>query len=177
MAIGLANIIPGVSGGTIAVVLGIYEKLTESIGEFFSNKDKQKEYLKFLTQIGIGALLGIIIFSKIIEYLYNNFYEQTSFFFLGLIISSIPFIINTSNNMKISLNKVFFFFIGFLLIFLMIFLEKNGIITVSNNNIDKITLIYGLKLLFCGILAAGAMVLPGLSGSFLLIILGEYNTS
>ena len=70
MGIGVANIIPGVSGGTLAVVFGIYDKLMEAVAEFLTApKDKKIEYAKFLVQIGLGAIIGILVFARVIEFL------------------------------------------------------------------------------------------------------------
>ena len=78
--IGIANIIPGVSGGTVALLLGVYEKLTESLGEFFTApKDKKIEFIKFLSQIFIGVIIGLLVFAKLIGFLYTSYSESTSF--------------------------------------------------------------------------------------------------
>ena len=66
MTIGVANVIPGVSGGTLALIMGIYDRLTESIGNFFINREKRKEYFIFLLLILTGAALGILIFARVL---------------------------------------------------------------------------------------------------------------
>ena len=83
MAVGVANIIPGVSGGTMAVILHMYDELIESISTFF--KDWKKNLL-YLIPIGLGAVVGIVAFSKIVKYLLGNYPMATNFFFIGLII-------------------------------------------------------------------------------------------
>ena len=73
LAVGVANIIPGVSGGTVAVLLGIYERLTDAMGNFFLvSFQKKKEYFIFLFQIMIGAVLGVLLFAKLIEFSIQN---------------------------------------------------------------------------------------------------------
>lgn len=80
--IGVANIMPGVSGGTLAVILGVYDKLTEAIGNFLTVPFKKKvEYGKFLLQICSGMLIGIILFAKIIEFSFTNYPRSTGCFF------------------------------------------------------------------------------------------------
>ncbi|MGL4935522.1 MAG: undecaprenyl phosphate translocase family protein, partial [Cetobacterium sp.] len=70
--IGIANVLPGVSGGTLAVVLGIYDKLTEAVGNFLTaSMEKKIEYAKFLSQIGAGAALGIVAFAGVISKMYE----------------------------------------------------------------------------------------------------------
>jgi len=174
MTIGVANVIPGVSGGTIALVLGIYEKLTDAVGNFIKNKEKRKEYFAFLIQIGMGGILGILLFSKIIDILYINYSEPMSFFFLGLIMATIPYIIKTGKEMAMTKKKIFFLVLGFVIVLALIL--SNG--EISTNNIVENSIIltknYVFKLFLCGILAAGAMIIPGVSGSFLLMLMGEY---
>lgn len=175
MAIGVANIIPGVSGGTIALILGIYSKLTEAVGEFLTNKEKRFSYFKFLFQIGLGAGLGIVLFAKVVKYLYDVYPQSTNFFFLGLIVASVPLIIKTGNNMKISVKKSVFFGLGFFIVLFFIIINKNMDHSIINKGLDlNINMFYLGKLFICGAIAAGAMIIPGISGSFLLILLGEY---
>lgn len=175
-AIGIANVIPGVSGGTVAFILGIYDKLLESIGKFITaDRESKKKYLKFLFSIGIGVLAGIIFFAKTIGFLYKNYPEQTSFLFLGLIIGSIPYIVkNHAGKPDI---KSGITFISGVLVFVMFIYFGNKFGINENSNIIKteLTAGYGLKLFICGALAAGAMVMPGISGSLLLLMIGEYH--
>lgn len=111
--IGGANVIPGVSGGTIAFILGIYDKLTEAIAEFFTATfEKKKEYLVFLIQIGIGVLLGIVLFAKIIGFMYERYKEPTSFFFIGLILASLPMILE-ENEGKVEKKEYSYFYFWF----------------------------------------------------------------
>lgn len=184
-AIGVANVIPGVSGGTIALILGVYEKLTEAIGEFFINKEKRFDYFKFLFQIALGAIIGILAFAKVVKFLYENYPQTTNFFFLGLIASSVPLIIKTGTDMKISISsrkeikssikKILFFALGFIIVLFFIILNtkmnpEKVLVDVKMN----INFIYLVKIFICGAIASGAMIIPGISGSFLLILLGEY---
>lgn len=169
--IGVSNIIPGVSGGTIAFILGIYDFLTEAIANYFScSWEKRKEYTIFLLQIGIGVITGIILFARLIEYMYGNYPEQTSFFFIGLILSSIPVILKDGGE-KLKTKGVFSFCLGFFVILLLINLEKLGLSNGSDFFTGKY---YYLKLFLCGMMASSAMVVPGLSGSMLLVLVGEY---
>lgn len=171
-AIGIANVIPGVSGGTIALLLGIYERLLDSVGNFFFDKNKIKERFIFIFTILIGVILGIGLFAKIIKIANEKYPEPTSFFFIGLIIASIPFLIKQYEKKKTKFCNILFFIIGAFIVLTLMFFDKSSI----NSNIlnENITLLYGVKLFFAGIIAAGTMVIPGVSGSFLLILLGEY---
>ncbi|WP_051824022.1 undecaprenyl phosphate translocase family protein [Clostridium sulfidigenes] len=103
MVIGVSNVIPGVSGGTMAVVLGIYDKLISAVNSFF--KDWKKNIF-FLGEIAIGAGLGIILFSKLITNLLTNHPEPTNFFFIGLILGSFPMLYKRATKGKVKKNKL-----------------------------------------------------------------------
>ena len=182
MAIGIANAIPGVSGGTIAFVLGIYEKLTYSISTLPTALIKLKwkdiiESLKILIPTFFGAAVSIFLFLNIINYLFSNYPVPTKIFFVGLVLGSFPFVTKTVEKYNF---KVFLaFFLGAFIMAIFVYFdinepEINEVVgeTVSSSNFS---FVYGIKLFFCGIAAAIAMVIPGISGSLLLLILGEYE--
>lgn len=173
IGIGVANVIPGVSGGTLAVVLGVYDKLTEAIGNFFIvSINKKIEYGKFLLQIALGAVIGILLFAKIIEFSYSNYPTITTIIFILLILPSIPFILKNQSFSK----KNFYSLIGgvFFTLCFMFVTYKFGVESTPGEITRSFSYLYGSKLFFCGVIAAGAMIIPGISGSLLLLILGEY---
>ena len=172
--IGVANIMPGVSGGTLAVIMGVYDKLTEAIGNFLTVPFKKKmEYAKFLLQICSGMLIGIILSAKIIEFCFTNYPRSTAAFFSLLILPSIPFIVKGEN--KKDRGNIVAFIIGAVITAIFVFLDYQfGNDADANTLIQVITFSYCIKLFFCGALAAGAMIIPGISGSLLLLMLGEY---
>lgn len=188
VVIGIANIIPGVSGGTMAVILGIYERLTTALGDLITNRKKFKENFFFLLLIFIGVIFGILIFAKIFVILFKiNLAKQLIFIiFLGLILGSIPLILKIHNDMKPNFSRILIFLISFLALFLTSFYGANKS-AVSNLNIEitgqilnifnlaKFNIFYLIWLLIIGFFAALAMVLPGFSGSALLVSLGEYS--
>ncbi|MGB6127193.1 MAG: DUF368 domain-containing protein [Psychrilyobacter sp.] len=173
--IGIANIIPGVSGGTVALLLGVYEKLTESIGEFFTtSKNKKIESIKFLSQIFVGVIIGLLAFAKIIGFLYANYKEGTSFFFLGLIVASLPLVLTHRESKIINKPGKLWFLFGLLLMTTFTVFQSfygNG---DTSSKVYILTGGYTIKLILAGTLAGGAMVIPGISGSLLLVMLGEY---
>ncbi|MDR1150405.1 MAG: DUF368 domain-containing protein [Clostridiales bacterium] len=170
---GIANVIPGVSGGTIAVILDIFDDLINIINNF--TKEIKKNIL-FLTPIILGVIFSILSFSSLVNFCIINYSVQTNLFFIGLIIGSIPVIFkkagknSSKNNMVTSI--LFLFFSIFLVIFISrMSLKQNN--TVSH--IDKINNLFLSKIFVSGILSATAMVIPGVSGSFIMILLGTYN--
>ncbi len=173
--IGIANVIPGVSGGTLALILGIYERLTEAIGEFFDCTHKKRmEYIVFLSQIAVGVVGGILLFSKLIKYLFENHYEGTSFLFLGLIVASLPAVIHHRKKISPTRGESVLFLLGGAIPLAFFFYNVHYGNTMQAMIAGDMTPYYMGKLIFCGVMAGGAMIIPGISGSLLLILLGEY---
>lgn len=170
VVIGVSNIIPGVSGGTMAVVMGIYDKLISSITNFFKNPKKN---FIFLFQIAIGAIVGIIAFSKLIQFLLFNYQEQTNFFFIGLILGSCPILFKKATEKKInSINYIWF--LGTFILLISMGLLKEPSTTVSV--VTTLDVKSCISILLAGFIAAATMILPGVSGSFVLMLLGLYET-
>lgn len=169
--IGISDLIPGVSGGTIAFILGIYEELLRSISGFFSKE--WKKHIGFLLPLAIGMGATLLIFSRLIEYLLENYHAQTQFFFLGLIIGILPFItkqVNMKQNFKV----------GHYLLILIVGVALASLAFINPpdyGTITKLTSSNALGLFLAGWAGSMAMLLPGISGSFILLILGVYSTA
>ncbi|MBE5953397.1 MAG: DUF368 domain-containing protein [Lachnospiraceae bacterium] len=173
MFVGIANIIPGVSGGTMAITFGVYDKIISSITGLFKNFKKS---VKTLLPIAIGMVVGIAAFAYLLPYLLKTQPFCTSAAFTGLIVGGIPMIIKSlkegwNNGTKKSLPvNVIIFIILFAVSLIMPFLSgesESGILLTANAP----TMI---KVFFLGIIAAATMVIPGVSGSLVLMILGYY---
>ncbi len=167
--IGLANIIPGVSGGTIAVILGIFDDLIDTINNFFRDIKKN---LGFITPIGFGILFSILFFSSILELCLKKYSLPTNIFFIGLIFGSIPLIYKKAIKNGIKKNYFLYTIISILIVVLASNFNKNGATQINND----ISFIFLLKIFFGGLLAAIAMIIPGISGSFIMVLLGIYPT-
>lgn len=181
MITGIANVIPGVSGGTMAFILGIYDRLTDSIGNFFFEiRDwaKTRPRLFFLAFFGSGSVVSYWAFANLLSRLLSHDLSKqfTVVFFIGLIIGSIPYIVKMHNDMKIKPRRILLFLIAFAGV-VAISLASEGLrassVPPAGGDVE-ITPLYGAWLFLTGILSAGSMVLPGFSGSALLISLGEY---
>jgi len=194
MLVGIANIIPGVSGGTMAFVLGIYQQLTEAIGYFFIRPEKRKEYFLFLLKFGIGVIIGFLLFAKLITFLLgvnlpNNSplpitYIPTFGFFLGLIVGSLPILIKLQTDTKFTSRRLLLIILGIITLFILSSFKESTNTIVTNSTLIKdfgifkivsLSLERSLWLIVIGILSAATMVIPGISGSALLVALGEYG--
>lgn len=173
IAVGIANIIPGVSGGTMMVVLGIFNKVMDSISDLASRDNKKRmEGIIFLAQVLVGAVIGLVGFAKVIEFLFNHYPTQTMYWFIGLIAFSIPlFMKSEMEGEKISILP---FVVGMAIIFgLEILNPGDGEVNV-NPEFPVVTIGLCLKMIVIGAIAGGTMLMPGVSGSMVLLILGEY---
>jgi putative membrane protein len=175
-AMGVANIIPGVSGGTIAVVFGIYEYLMEALGNFLTSKEKRKEYILFLTVLFSGSILAIFGLAWLLEQAFQNYPKPTVFFFIGLIIGSIPVVIKSYHDMRLRIGRGISFFLGLALVVWLALLQGNTAESVQSAAFSGYGIGDYLYFFICGAIAASAMIIPGVSGSFILILLGVYWT-
>ena len=160
--IGIGKIIPGVSGSMLAISLGVYQKMIDSINNFFKDPIKNA---KFLSKIGLGIIISVLFFSKTIVIALNNSYIITIFFFIGLIIGSLGDLKNNvikNNNLISSIIFISVLFLGLLNI------DNN----IKINNIFFNTFFY----IFIGFVDALTMIIPGISGTATLMMLGAYNT-
>lgn len=168
MLIGIANIIPGVSGGTMAVSMGIYDRLIHCISHPF--KDLKNNIL-FLLPIALGMGIAIIASAFGIDYLFETFPLQTNLLFIGLIMGSLPSIYRKVKAVTMRLGHIFAAVIFFLVVVGMAMM--NG---AEGNNVQLEATAAGMILLFLiGVLASATMVIPGVSGSMMLLLLGYYN--
>jgi|SRR5574344_773256 putative membrane protein len=179
LCIGIANVIPGVSGGTIAVIFNIYNEFVDAIT--FNVKKLIKNW-KFIVPLILGMLLGVLLFSKIVTILYSNFPIQTDFVFTGLIIGSIPLLYNyvrgdksTKVPVKNVILNIIFILVGLAIIIGFTLLEKSiGASEISKVALPEITFKLLLIIFLAGILGAVAMIIPGISGSLIMLIMGVY---
>jgi len=168
--IGIATLVPGVSGGTMSLILGVYDDMIHAVSGFF--KDIKKNF-KFLAVIGSGGVVGIVAFSKIITYGLDHFHFPVIYFFLGVIFAGIPVLYKEANKGKEKGKKktdYLFFAIGVILIVVMSL--YNGTIINLAGSTGIFNFIF---LIVAGIIIAVALILPGISTSFMLLALGLYD--
>ena len=168
MMIGIANIMPGVSGGTLAVSMGIYDKLIHCITHILS---EFKESMKFLLPIFAGAGIALVALTFVIEALFQYYPIPTNLLFIGLIVGGLPPVVTKVKSHKLSF--------GHILAGLLFFALVVGMAMMGDNGNRQVTLNLGIvpmiKLVLVGIIAAATMIIPGVSGSMVLLILGYYE--
>lgn len=161
LIIGIGKIIPGVSGAMLAISMGVYDKALNYICNFRCNK---KESIKYLFPIGLGIILSIIFFSKIISISLDRFYLITMLFFIGLIIGGVPSIYR-----KVNKKDYYITIIAFIIFFLI------SIGGIANNYVIKNNIYDFIIFFVSGIVEAMGSVVPGISGTALLMIIGTYD--
>ena len=170
----LADSVPGVSGGTIAFILGFYDQFVIALNNIiFGSKLEKKEAFFFLMKLGIGWILGMIIATLILTSLFEKHIYSVSSLFLGFIIFSIPLMINAEKNcLKGKYKNIVFLLLGVMIVSLITYLNPvsggNGI------NITNLNISLAIYIFISAMIAISAMVLPGISGSTLLLIFGLY---
>lgn len=171
IVMGITDLIPGISGGTIAMVLGIYPELIASINGVLS-KDWRK-HLLFLAPILVGIGIALLVFSRLIEWLIISQSQPLFFFFNGLILGIIPFLLRTANFKKTFKIRHYVILVGAaLLVASTTFIREDSMALIWTN----LTFSNYLFLFFSGWIASSAMILPGISGSLIFLLLGVYPT-
>lgn len=168
MVIGIANAIPGVSGGTMMVSMGIYDKLIHCLTHLFK---EFKKSVKFVAPIILGAALGVVLLSAVIEKMFTFIPIQTNLLFIGLIVGGLPMMVNKVKGQKAGIGAI----LGFILFFVLVV----GLAALGETEGQAADVTFGfvncIKLFGVGIVAAATMVIPGVSGSMMLMIMGYYQ--
>lgn len=185
MVVGVANIIPGVSGGTMLVAMGLYDRLIYAVSHM---RTECRKSLELIVPILLGAALAVVLLSRLFEYLLTEQPVPTNFGFCGLIIGSLPFIYKRIKSVsesereagshiqssiiftKRNIAGIFAFAVFFILVIVMALLEEGNDAGVALTP----SVGTGIVLIFIGIIAAATMVVPGVSGSMVLMLLGYY---
>lgn len=166
--IGCGAILPGISSGVFCVIFGVYEKIVNSIMNFFK---KPKENFLFLFPLFLGALVGIILFGNIIKYLFTSYKSQACFAFIGLIIGTVPALFKQASSLKcIQIKKIIPLFVSFLIGIILILVEKYFDISALSSNLSS----NAMYLFFAGFLMSIGIVVPGISNTIILMCLGLY---
>ena len=172
VGMGIANVIPGVSGGTIALIVGIFERLINSLKSFNLTAlkllftGKFKEFAKytdfvFLIEVLLGIALAMVSVAKLFKFLFENYPIYIWSFFLGLLLASIFYVGKAINKWSIWVIAAFIIGIGVSL------LISFGTPAQENDNF--------FYLILCGAIGASGMILPGISGSYILVLMGDYQ--
>ena len=166
---GTFEVVPGISGGTLAVLLNIYDKLIMSVSHI---KDDFKNSVKYLAPIVLGMVAGIFSFSYVILFLDKNYPMETNFLLLGLIVGLIPMILGRAVGDGFKIFNTIPFFITFAFMIAVVCLSLT--VGADANIIKNITVFDFFRLMFVGALASFCLLLPGCSGTMIMLVFGVY---
>ncbi len=167
IVIGIATMVPGVSGGTMAIILGVYDDIIHSISSFF--KDMKKNIV-FLGTVGIGGIIGLFVLSKLMELALTHFKVPMVYLFIGVIIGGIPVLFKKASCEKLRVVDWLFFTFGLAIIVVMSLFDVSIVNLANSTGILQFVFLF-----FAGIIIAVALILPGLSTSFMLLAIGLYE--
>lgn len=171
IVLGVAFVIPGVSGGTLAVLLGIYEELIEAASNFYKSIADFKKYFMYLLPIGLGIIFSVAVFAKLIKFGLEKSPIITILIFLGMIIGGIPALVRNVKGTKINLKDMTLMLVGLIIVISMLIFHKSN----SNVVLTNMSITGYITLFLVGAIAAVTMVVPGISGSFTLMLIGYYE--
>lgn len=171
IVLGVAFVIPGVSGGTLAVLMGIYEELIEAASNFYKSIADFKKYIMYLLPIGLGVVFSVAVFAKLIKFGLEKSPIITILIFLGMIIGGIPALVRNVKGTKINLKDMTLMLVGLIIVISMLIFHKSN----SNVVLTNMSITGYITLFLVGAIAAVTMVVPGISGSFTLMLIGYYE--
>ncbi len=166
VAIGAGAIAPGVSGGAIAVILGIYEKITYAIGNIF--RDFRKS-LTYLMPYGSGAITGVLVFSNIFKYLFIYYNVEIRYLFVGLMAGTFPSLFKKANKNGFRKEYIILLIVAFLITSLLSVMENSVNSSISDKDFSV------FQLILYGVIIGVGTIIPGVSSSVILIYLGSYE--
>ena len=169
----LADSVPGVSGGTVAFILGFYDNFINSLDDIFrGNLEAKKKAFIYLIKIGLGWAIGFLLAASILSGLFSTKIYEMSSLFLGFIIFAIPLVIrDEKESVKGKYKNIIFAILGIAFVIGITIISTNGGIDINLQSLNIVTIAY---IFVVAMVAISAMILPGISGSTILLIFGIY---
>lgn len=172
MAYGITHIAPGLGGGLVLILLGIYEEFVETVGNLLILPRRWKKHLAFLLPLGVGMVIGMVILAKLITVAWEAYPAATMFFFMGLLVGTIPSVLRIHDDMRLTVGRSVSLLFGVLLV---VVVSGLGSAILGPRSLERLSTpggtLYNLAVSF---LAGGASVTPGLDGSYILLLGGTY---
>jgi len=173
MAYGITHIVPGLGGGLVLILLNVYEPFVDAIGNFFLRRDRWGQYIPFLTCMGLGMVIAAIGFARLVSLLVERYPAPSMFFFMGLMLGTVPSVLRIHGDMKPSPGRVLALLAGLGLVVGVRSLENLG---VRGALVSEPNSLGGFVYTAITSFAAGcASVTPGLDGSYVLLLAGTYE--
>jgi len=171
-AYGITHIVPGIGGGLILVILGIYEQFVDAVGNFLTRRDRWREYIPFLVFLGVGMVVAMLVLSRLITSLADRYPVALAFFFMGLLVGTIPSVLRLHGDMRPTLDRVAILIAGLALVVGFRIVQERSNLGVAGSLEGTGGGAYNLVTSF---IAGGASVTPGLDGTYVWMLSGSYQ--
>ncbi|MBN1402229.1 MAG: DUF368 domain-containing protein [Anaerolineae bacterium] len=173
MAYGITHIVPGLGGGLILILLGIYGQFVDSVGNFLIDLPGWRKRIQFLLPLGIGMVIGMLVLARLITFLLDRAPGATTVFFMGLLLGTIPSVLKMHTDMRPTVGRALALILGLGLVIVLKLAQPSN---MTGNTIAALSSPRGLLYnLMVSLLAGGASVTPGLDGSYILLLGGTYD--
>ncbi len=173
MAFGLSNVVPGLTGGAILIMLGVYEEFVDALGNFFINSSRRKDHLLFLGSLGLGAGIAILLFARLMTWLLGEQPALMMFFFKGLLLGTIPSLLTLHHDLSFTPRRGVAALGGLGVVVLVKAVGQQGSQAAAMAESGSLlSLAYAFV---AGFFAGGANVVPGISGAYILLLTGMYG--
>ncbi len=169
--IGLANLVPGISGGTVAIIFGIYDELIAAFKGIVSRDNNWRQYPDFLLPFLTGLLAALFLFARSIEQIMESHPTQMKMFFIGLILGAVPFLYQKMDIKKLHISSVVLTLAFFFIPILLLIFQPDERELITSPVISEFPLIF-----FTGFISTATMIIPGISGTMVLMVIGMYPT-
>lgn len=170
---GVTNLLPGIGGGLVLIVLGIYQQFVSSVGNFFLDLRNWRKNLAFIIPMLLGAGIGMVVFSKGVTFIMDQFPVVSMFLFMGLVVGTIPSVLKQTADMKLTVGRALAMLAGMLIVVFFKFAERQSLSagwSTSANSVGGF-----LYFFMSNILAGGASVTPGMDGSYVWMLAGIFD--
>ncbi len=172
VAYGITHIVPGIGGGLILVVLGIYEQFVDAVGNVLVRRDRWREYVPFLLSLGVGMVVAMLVLSRVITALADRYPVALAFLFMGLLIGTIPNVLRLHDDMRPTAARVLVFVAGLALVVGFRLIQNRANFGETGTLEGSSGAVYNVVTSF---LAGGASVTPGLDGTYIWMLSGTYE--
>jgi putative membrane protein len=170
---GVTNLLPGIGGGLILIILGIYQQFVSSVGNFFLDLRNWRKNLAFIIPMLLGAGIGMVVFAKGVTFIMEQFPVISMFLFMGLVVGTIPSVLKQTPDMKLSVVRAIAFVAGVLVVVLFKFAERQSFSAGWSTSASSVG---GFLYFFVSnLLAGGASVTPGMDGSYVWMLTGIFD--
>jgi len=172
MVYGLTHLVPGIGGALILIVMGIYEQFVDAVGNLFVERNRWREHLGFLIPLGVGMAISMLVFSKVVTALADRYPVALAFFFMGLLIGTVPTVLRMLGKRKATPGRLLAFVAG-LAVVMGVRAIRRGLGEGAMASLDGAR--SAAYFAVTSFVAGGASVTPGLDGSYVWMLFGAYN--